>query len=425
MKFITGRSRSGLASHTGWLLVSQTLGIALQAVTWILVARSLGVSEYGRLAAVVALVAMTSPVVALGFEGIVARRASRDAGALEHALGQAFCMNLIGGGLAVLILVAVCSSLLPRALPAYVIATICLSELVIARISGLIVLAFQITDRYAALFFCSITSQLLRLGAALALTRIADADAGDWAGLTVLVTALGAMLAFGVMRRCSIRLRPVATGLRAGLAEGGFFALSGASRMACTQADKAILAHQTSDAVIGVYAAASRLADAALQPILALAQASYPRFFRAGATGVHSSRQLALRLLPFSFVYGALAGGALLVAAPVIGRWLGPGFDELGVIVLWLAPLPLLRGLQYQAGGALTGAGRQRLRAKMQAAMAVFNVALNLLLVPLYSWKGAAGVALATDLVFAIALWCMLVFAVDPVGVDPSGNERD
>jgi O-antigen/teichoic acid export membrane protein len=63
----------------------------------------------------------------------------------------------------------------------------------------------------------------------------------------------------------------------------------------------------------------------------------------------------------------------------------------------WLSVLPILKALHYFFTNALTGAGYQALRARIQAGVAVFNVLINLWLIPAYSWRGAAWSSIASD----------------------------
>jgi O-antigen/teichoic acid export membrane protein len=75
-----------------------------------------------------------------------------------------------------------------------------------------------------------------------------------------------------------------------------------------------------------------------------------------------------------------------------------------------LALLPLLKTFHYFAADSLTGAGHQGLRTLVQVLVALFNVAVNLWLIPVYSWRGAAWSSLASDGLLAASLWCCAAF---------------
>ena len=58
-------------------------------------------------------------------------------------------------------------------------------------------------------------------------------------------------------------------------------------------------------------------------------------------------------------------------------------------------------------GAALTGAGLQRYRTTTQCIAAGANFALNLWLIPLYGWLGAAWASLLTDGGLGIMNWAI------------------
>ena len=66
--------------------------------------------------------------------------------------------------------------------------------------------------------------------------------------------------------------------------------------------------------------------------------------------------------------------------------------------------------MHYFAADTLTGAGFQGLRSAVQVMVAVFNVLINLWLIPLYSWKGAAWSSLASDGLLMASLWFLVAF---------------
>jgi len=53
---------------------------------------------------------------------------------------------------------------------------------------------------------------------------------------------------------------------------------------------------------------------------------------------------------------------------------------------------------------ALSGAGNQGLRSLIQLGVAVFNVLINLWMIPAYSWRGAAWSSIASDALLACGI---------------------
>jgi len=147
----------------------------------------------------------------------------------------------------------------------------------------------------------------------------------------------------------------------------------------------------------GIYGAAYRLIDVSFAPVLALLFAAYPNLFREGSSGVASSFSYARPLMLRAMRYGALIACAILLFAGIVPYVLGPEYAETTVALRWLSPLPLLKATHYFLADTLTGAGHQGLRSGIQAGVAVFNVLINLWLIPRYSWLGAAWASIASD----------------------------
>ena len=65
----------------------------------------------------------------------------------------------------------------------------------------------------------------------------------------------------------------------------------------------------------------------------------------------------------------------------------------------------MLKTFHYFAADSLTGAGYQGVRTAVQVGIAVFNVLVNLWIIPAYGWRGAAWSSLASDGLLAVILW--------------------
>jgi O-antigen/teichoic acid export membrane protein len=133
--------------------------------------------------------------------------------------------------------------------------------------------------------------------------------------------------------------------------------------------------------------------------------ASYPRFFQHGASGVGEALRLASRLVAIASVYALLIVGGLYLTAQLLPYVLGKDYVDAVEAIRWLALLPLLKSVHYFAANTLTGAGYQGLRSSTQVFVAVFNFLINLWLIPLYSWRGAAWASIASDGLLAMSLW--------------------
>jgi O-antigen/teichoic acid export membrane protein len=83
---------------------------------------------------------------------------------------------------------------------------------------------------------------------------------------------------------------------------------------------------------------------------------------------------------------------------------LGPEYRYTAEALRWLALLPVLKVMHYFLSDSLTGAGYQGVRTCIQGGVALFNVLINLWIIPAYSWRGAAWSSIASDALLACSV---------------------
>ncbi|MEO0409693.1 MAG: polysaccharide biosynthesis C-terminal domain-containing protein, partial [Cyanobacteria bacterium P01_A01_bin.135] len=88
---------------------------------------------------------------------------------------------------------------------------------------------------------------------------------------------------------------------------------------------------------------------------------------------------------------------------------LGEEYRDSVAAMRWLAPMTVLLGLRFPMGDILSSTNRQGMRSAIQVTTALINFLINLVLIPLLSWKGAAIATLISDGLQTVALWgCVL-----------------
>jgi O-antigen/teichoic acid export membrane protein len=100
-----------------------------------------------------------------------------------------------------------------------------------------------------------------------------------------------------------------------------------------------------------------------------------------------------------------LASAGLWLLAPVLPHLLGANYQAVVPAVRWLALIPLLRSIHSFLADALSGAGYQRTRTGIQVLVALINMVSNLVILPRYSWRGAAWTSLGCDGLLVILFW--------------------
>jgi O-antigen/teichoic acid export membrane protein len=400
---------SAIARNTLWMLGGNGLKLVIQAAYFILIARSLEPAQYGAFVAVVAIAAIVSPFVGVGTSNLIIRNVAHDPRSFSRSWGNGLLVTLVSGA-AALALVLSCVFLLPADVGWRVLFLVAAADLVFGRIVDFCGFAFSSVDRFGATAQLNMwisLSRLTGLGVLVALVHRPSIEA--WAAtylVATFATAAGA-LGWGLakLEKPTLRISEIWPELK----EGVYFSVGLSAQTIYNDIDKTMLAKLGDLPATGIYGAAYRVIDVSLVPLRSILSAANPGFFRAGHLGgITETRRYMARLLPKTIAYSMLVMIGLLALAPVVPHILGKEYVGSVSALRWLAVLPVLKTIHSFFADALTGAGYQRLRTMIQIAVALFNILINLWIIPAYSWLGAAWSSIASD----AALLCLLGIAI-------------
>ena len=414
--FVRRLQSSPLARGTGWMLLAQPARMLAQTAYFVLVARTLGVHEFGGLAAALAVIAILVPFAGWGAGNVLVMNVSRDPTCFPAYWGNALVAIAVVGPSLVALVVAAGVVVLPS-LSWSALLLLGTAELVCSRVSDTAAQAFQAVERVRVSAQLQLVPHACRVVAAVGFVSLGVGRTVEgWAIWYLTATAVSATLSLVVTcRRLGMPRPRIALALE-NVKDGWSFALGLSSSSVHADIDKTMIARLGSFEATGIYAAAYRGVTFAFAPVVAALYAAYARFFRRGADGIRSSLVFARHLLPGLAGYAAAASVFLFVLAPAVPLVLGGDYSGAAGALRWLAPLPLLQTLGLLAGDALTGAGYQGVRSALQVGTVAANIALNLWLIPLYSWEGAAWATLASYSLLAAGLWAVsgMLAATEP-----------
>ncbi len=389
-----------LRSNTAWMTGAYGVSYITQGVYFLVLARSLHAGGLGEFAAALAVVNILVPFSDWGGGMLLVRNTSRDPDAFGWSLGDALLTALCIGTAAVLLIAFVAGHLLTRTSGLQAIVPLAVAELIFGKFSEISAQAFQARENLAWSAVIASTRALTRVVALFALLRyVTHPTAGAWAiGYIVaaIVAGAGALLL--------VRLRLGAPTWRSGavrrvLGSGGNYALGQSSKTVYDDVDKAMVTRFASNTAGGAYTAADRLLSMAFAPVLAFLYASNTRMFRDGGHGAARLDRFVRRGRVRVAVYGVGIGCVAAVCAPLVPRVLGASYAATVPCIRIMACLPLLQGMHALYGDAIMGLGRQGLRSVIQLSVAVGNVLVNLVVIPRWSYTGAAVVTIVTELV--------------------------
>jgi O-antigen/teichoic acid export membrane protein len=401
--------KSALARNTAWMVLGRGLGLIIQAVYFIEIARSLGVSNYGAFVGVVALVGIVWPFASMGGSNLLVKNISRDKNLFTVYWGRALTTTALFGSLLVLVVLLLSLFVLPPQIPLLLVILVAVSDILALNIVTIASQAFQAFERLdwtAGLGVLMISSRLA--GAIILIAIHRHPSALQWGYSYFCSTAAVAVAAsLIVCKRLGwpvLNWRRSATEMR----EGFWFSTSQSAQTIYNDIDKTMLARLSTLDATGIYGAAYRLIDVSFVPVSALLYSAYPNFFRAGADGISSSLRYAKPLLLRAGGYSVVVFAAILLCAGWVPSVLGPDYVRIVEALRWLSVLPILKAIHYFLADTLTGAGYQSVRTCIQAGVGGFNVLINLWLIPAYSWRGAAWASIASDAL----LLCGIALAV-------------
>ncbi len=410
MKLAVHAKGSALLRDATHLVIGQGFRLVSQAAYFVLIARSLGPEAYGAFVTVVAMAALMGPFSGIGTQNLFIKNVRSGKREARLCWGNGILLTVVSGML-FSVGGAALSLLLHFKTATSVVMAVCIADLVFLKVTELAAFGFAALDRMIQTAIQNVVVSLLRLAGVIvfiAVTR--EGSLSRWALVYLWASVLGTVYAVGQGSRLWGRPRINLRALREDAVEGLFFSVAGSATTVYNDMDKIMLSRLSDFASTGVYAAAYRVIDVSMTPVRALAAAAYPQFFRKGFGGVCATYTYAVSLVTNAAVYGSLASAGLWLLAPILPHLLGSKYEVVVPAVRWLAPIPLLRCLHSFMADALSGAGLQRVRTAIQLVVAFLNVGLNLVILPHYSWRGAAWTSLACDASLVISFWLTVLY---------------
>lgn len=406
-----GYQEPGLLKNSLWMISGQGVAIGFQAVYFILIGRTLGSREYGVFVGVASLIQILANFSSAGMEMVMVRDVSRDRSIFPSAWGASVLVTLCGF-VVVFILSLILGHFLLSPSVLILIPYVCISDALFAKIALLGSRAFQGFSRLAYTARLTALANAARAIAAAGLFLFAKhfhthPNAYDWTRIYWISSLFMGVVSFWLVTK-ELGWPKFRLPTKLELADGFSFSLSNSSISIYNDIDKTYLVSLGQVQAAGIYSAAYRIVDVASSPLYGIYAAAFPRFFQEGAKSVRAAADLSYRLLKRTAIYGVLAAAAMFASAPILPMMLGKSFSHSVDALRWLCFLPLIRCFHYAWGTTITGSSPQWIRTLTQIGAALFNLALNAMLIPRWSWQGAAIASLATDGALAISNWLVV-----------------
>lgn len=400
----------GLLRDAAHLAIGQGARLLIQAAYFILLARALGPDKYGAFVTAVAMAAVLSPFSGLGTPNLFIKNVRSGKREAQVCWGNGLLLSLLSGLLLTGLATAI-GAYLHLKIFISVIVFVAFSDLVLLKITELAAFGFTAMNQMKQTSLQIIIVSGLRLSGIVLLQALSRRVSLErWVMVYLCASLLGAAYAILKGTGCWGYPRIHVPALREDTIEGLFFSIAGSAATIYNDVDKIMLSRLSTLEATGVYAAAYRVIDVSMTPIRSLAAAAYPQFFEKGRNGHRATYRYALDLIARTSIYGLTASATLWFLAPALPHILGARYVSVAPTIRWLSLIPFLRCIHSFLADALSGAGSQRTRTIIQVVVAVANIALNLLVLPRYSSRGAAWSSLACDCLLVILFWSAALF---------------
>jgi O-antigen/teichoic acid export membrane protein len=382
----------------------------IQAAYFVLIARSLGPDAYGAFVAIVAMAAVLGPFSGMGTPNLFIKNVRSGKRNADVCWGNGLLLTVLSGAVFSALVVGINAAFHFKS-GYFIVIIVCVSDLIFMKITELASFGFAASNRMSQTSIQSVVVSLLRLAGITVLMLAAPrVTLHRWVWVYLLTSFLGTV--YAIWKGSQLWGVPTfdLAALREDVAEGVFFSIGSAATTVYNDIDKIMLSKLSDMASTGVYAAAYRVVDVSMTPVRSLVSAAYPQFFRKGVGGIRATYPYALSLIPKAAIYGIFASASLWLFAPILPIILGSKYDAVVPALRWLALIPLLRCFHVFLADALSGAGLQRIRTSIQVIVALLNIGLNLVILPRWSWRGAAWTSLGCDGLLVVVFWLTALY---------------
>lgn len=393
-------------ASTSALMISS----AAQLLTFAVLARSLGVEQFGLLVTVTVVTNIAVQICTLGANETLIRRVAPEPSLYAVALGH----NLILLGASGFVLTAGLALVLPHfvtltpdpARNAAALFALVFGNLVLVRLVLLAEQAFIARWQIWRANLANIGFALGRMAAAAIACGVFKVSTTlEWAFWNAGSLALMAVMALFAIRPLGA---PRWTILREEVPLGIHFTTPFVFRAFRQNADTLVLSAVASPEVVGAFNLARRIVETGFLTAEALNRLIYPRLARAAATGYRALAPMIRPLMIASLALGIVTAAGLYAIAPLMPLVFGADFR--GMIgdlraMCWVLAFVVLQGVPVQVLGAMA---EHRLRAHVNNIGNLAGAALSAGLTYLYFLPGTYLALYLTEALLALALWLAL-----------------
>lgn len=385
------------------MLISRVFFRIMNAVIGILLARYLGVEQFGQYATVIAFVNLFMVFNDLGFSRYSLLEGSRDKQQLGYLLGNGLIVEVIMSIVVYVVMAVIIRTLGYSAIMIELFVILAIAELLfesrkiyqstLQSLTKFHLISWQ-QILYSLLFF------LLVLGAVLYKPEVKLV-----AYIQLFVSALMFIIYLVFVFRY---IRPVfklakIPGL---LKKSWIFCISSVFFIIYFQIATVMLSIMKSETEAGLYSAIYRLVVALYMIPQIIFQVALPYIYKFSLENTEKFHRITHAIQKYLLAIAVpITIIAWLGAGPIIRFVYGKEYLPAATAMAIISFVIIIRFFTYASAESITAINKQKIRAIIEGVTAVLNVALNLILIPRYSYTGSAVATLISEFVLGVLFY--------------------
>lgn len=391
----------------GSLIVSS----AAQLITFAILARWLGVEQFGLFVALTAITSLALQLCGIGSLECLVRRVARDPAIYPSMLGHTIILSATTGALLVLAGIAVLPMLFQVSADplanATAIALLLFANIILARIILAVEQVFLAHSRFADANRNVVAYALGRLAAAvIGCVVFGTNDLVAWSVWNLASHALVAGLALWSIRGLG---RPRLTIVREEIRLGVLFSTPFILRAVRQNIDLLVLTAFTSAEIVGSYSVARRIFESGYLSVEALNRLIYPGSAAITVGGVHLAMGRVRKVLLAALGISTVTAVAIFILAPLLPYLFGHDYVSLVPftrVICWLIVAMAIYAVALEALGA---SGLQHARAAVLNGGAIVGGVLAALLTWQFGINGTFVASYVSEIGLAVVSWLVLL----------------
>jgi O-antigen/teichoic acid export membrane protein len=377
--------------NTGWLFFGRFVSLSISFFVGTLIARHMGPSTFGSFSYILSFVGLFSFIASLGIDSISQRELLRNSSKENEILGTSFILKLLGAFAAVLMISA----------SSFFISHDETTMLLIFLFSlTLLPQAFNVIDIYfqsKVLSKYSVTSQIIAnvVSAILKIVGIIMYAGVTWfISVYIIESFLVVLILLAVFKKYG--KHPQQWKFKSSLAlsllkDSWLIMLSSAAVLIYLKIDQVILKFMLDDTAVGLYSAAVRFAEVWYFIPTLICTSLFPAIINAKKISEELFLVRMRRLYSFMFYFSLIISIPIYFLSPLLIQVIfgGDYSAAAGVLKIYMwASIPIF--IWTTTWQYLIAQNQQKISVISSLCGAVLNVALNILLIPIYGINGAA-----------------------------------